>query len=396
MPRIDRYLKSWTRDYATLTLTVFALCNRTMYIAKLQRYPFDNRFPHGLPEQTYRDQWLRVGRNAAKCTGAVDWVTSGSGGSFESLIVSWLCWTKALMNENRSLKDYRTTAIKEHSLSNEEVRRYSRQILVQEFGVQGQERLRATSLLIVGAGGLGCPVSLYCAGAGVGRIGVVDGDFISSDNLHRQIAYDENCVGHSKAESIKSSVKRYLINDACILAKKPLVSGSVVRWDGQLSVYGYGEDCPCYRCVFPSPPPMDAVISCSDDGVLGPNKLLAKTDRIDPHSFSELSKNSEKRLLLIDTRPSHEFSIGHLPNAINIPILKLCRSSSTDVTRELDADVNEMRDKGVYVICRRGEDSQKAVLYLRKEFADSLISFKDIDGGYEMWSHTVDKNFPVY
>uniref|UniRef100_A0A8R1TUV7 Rhodanese domain-containing protein n=1 Tax=Onchocerca volvulus TaxID=6282 RepID=A0A8R1TUV7_ONCVO len=417
-------------------------------------------------------------------------------------------------------------AVKEHSLSNDEVMRYSRQILVQEFGVQGQERLRATSLLIVGAGGLGCPVALYCAGAGIGRIGIVDGDFISSDNLHRQIAYDENSVGQSKVESIKSSVKRlnsnvcidvykdyllkrnavqivskydiiadctdnvsascvlfwYLVNDACVLMKKPLVSGSVVRWDGQLSVYGYGEDCPCYRCVFPDPPPVDTVTNCSENGVLGPvvgiigsmqaneiikiaaikkcsfagflylfdalngktktvklrrqktncvvcskhatitelgdckeingcsarthNNLLTKNDRIDPYSYFKLNENNGKKPLLIDTRPPHEFSIGHLSDAINIPMLRLCRSSSADIMRELGTSINEMRDKGemeyangvsaVYVICRRGEDSQIAVLYLRKEFADSLISFKDIDGGYEKWSHAVDKDFPIY
>ncbi|VDM22912.1 unnamed protein product [Wuchereria bancrofti] len=407
-------------------------------------------------------------------------------------------------------------AEKEHNLSNVEVMRYSRQILVQEFGVQGQERLRATSLLIVGAGGLGCPVALYCAGAGVGRIGIVDGDFISSDNLHRQIAYDEHCVGQSKAESLKSSIKKlnssvridvykhylskhnaldivsnydivadctdnvstsyvlswYLVNDACILMKKPLVSGSAVRWDGQLSVYGYGEGCPCYRCLFPKPPAIDAVTKCSDSGVLGPVvgvigsmqageiikiaatkkscfagflylfnalngtsktiklrqqkdncavcgkeqtitelgdckelygcstrtriKILAENDRIDPYSYFKLSENSGKKPILIDTRWPHEFSIGHLPNAINIPMLKLCCLTSADVVRELEADIKEMRDRGVYVICRRGEDSQIAVLYLRKEFADSLVPFKDINGGYEKWSQAVDKDFPIY
>ncbi|OZC09923.1 hypothetical protein X798_03029 [Onchocerca flexuosa] len=423
---------------------------------------------------------------------------------------------KVPTEESRILKSYKMMAVKEHSLSNDEVIRYSRQILVQEFGVQGQERLRATSLLIVGAGGLGCPVALYCAGAGIGRIGIVDGDFISSDNLHRQIAYDENSIGQSKVESIKSSVKRwwkftvsiifgdgirlnsnvcidvykdylfkrnalqiiskydivadctdnvsascvlfwYLVNDACVLMKKPLVSGSVVRWDGQLSVYGYGENCPCYRCVFPDPPPVDAVTNCSENGVLGPvvgiigssfagflylfdafngktktvklrrqktncvvcskhatitelgdckelygcsakthNNLLTKSDRIDPYSYFKLNENNDKKPLLIDTRPPHEFSIGHLSDAINIPMLRLCRSSSADIVRELETSIKEMRDKGVYVICRRGEDSQIAVLYLRKEFADSLISFKDIDGGYEKWSRAVDENFPIY
>ncbi|EGG21729.1 molybdenum cofactor synthesis 3 [Cavenderia fasciculata] len=164
-------------------------------------------------------------------------------------------------------------------------------------------------VLIVGAGGLGCPVALYLACAGVGTIGIVDYDAVELGNLHRQVGHTESRQGVSKAESLAMSIKernsdiqtivhetmftsdtameivqhydividasdnvatRYLCNDCCILAGKPLVSGSALKWDGQLTVYNYGPTCPCYRCIFPTPPPADTVTKCSDGGVLGP------------------------------------------------------------------------------------------------------------------------------
>uniref|UniRef100_A0A915BHS5 Rhodanese domain-containing protein n=1 Tax=Parascaris univalens TaxID=6257 RepID=A0A915BHS5_PARUN len=167
-----------------------------------------------------------------------------------------------------------------HDLSLDEIRRYSRQILVDEIGVKGQQKLRNASVMIIGAGGLGCPVALYTAAAGIGRIGIVDGDTVSVDNLHRQIAHTEARVGTSKASSLRdallrlnSSVRidiydmnlssvnalqvmkeydiiadctdnapsRYLINDTCVLLKRPLVSGSALRWEGQLTVYDFSK-----------------------------------------------------------------------------------------------------------------------------------------------------------
>lgn len=192
--------------------------------------------------------------------------------------------------------------------SSAEVERYSRQMLVPAFGAPSQVELKSLSVLIVGAGGLGCPAALYLAAAGVGRMGIVDDDVVAVSNLHRQVGHSEGRTGVLKAESlaasclsINSSVTvealvarftacngadltrrydiildctdnpgtRYLINDAAVLAGKPVVSGAAVGSDGQLSVYNY-EGGPCYRCMFPVPPAVGTVTNCSDAGVLGP------------------------------------------------------------------------------------------------------------------------------
>uniref|UniRef100_A0A914VIB8 Adenylyltransferase and sulfurtransferase MOCS3 homolog n=1 Tax=Plectus sambesii TaxID=2011161 RepID=A0A914VIB8_9BILA len=196
-----------------------------------------------------------------------------------------------------------------HSLTASEIGRYSRQLIVEELGVKGQERLRDASVLIVGAGGLGCPVAMYLAAAGVGKLGVVDHDDVSIDNLHRQVLHSESSVDTPKAHSIQTALNRlnssvtvvpycmqltsknalniikdydivadcsdnaatrYLVNDACVLTGKPLVSGSALRWEGQLTVYHNGKDCPCYRCIYPEPPRPDMVTNCADGGVIGP------------------------------------------------------------------------------------------------------------------------------
>lgn len=195
----------------------------------------------------------------------------------------------------------------ETPLSHAEVARYSRQLILPEFGPQGQRKLAAASVLIVGCGGLGCPASIYLAAAGVGRLGLIDYDAVELNNLHRQILHTEEKVGVSKAVSVASSVKalnnhveiipyeialtsdkalqvidkydlvldctdnvatRYLLNDACVMANRPLVSGSALRYEGQLTVYHY-EGGPCFRCIHPKPPPPETVTNCSDGGVLG-------------------------------------------------------------------------------------------------------------------------------
>lgn len=177
-----------------------------------------------------------------------------------------------------------------------------------EIGVAGQKRMKETSVLIVGCGGLGCPASLYLTAAGIGRIGLIDADNVEISNLHRQVLHTENRVGLPKTESAVQSlsqlnhnvdlepitmkltranaieiiskydiivdatdnvVARYLINDACVLSGKPLVSGSALRFDGQLTVYNYNKSTPCYRCLFPTPPPAGTVTNCSDGGVIG-------------------------------------------------------------------------------------------------------------------------------
>ena len=189
-----------------------------------------------------------------------------------------------------------------------DITRYSRQLLVPSFGARGQECLRTLRVLIVGAGGLGCPAALYLAGAGVGSLTVVDDDVVERSNLHRQVAHTEASAGTPKAESLVRALRalnsditaaaqvarfsasngvtlaaaahvvldasdnpatRYLVNDACVLAGVPLVSGAALGTDGQVGVYGLRGG-PCYRCVHAQPPPSGSVRSCADAGVLGP------------------------------------------------------------------------------------------------------------------------------
>jgi adenylyltransferase/sulfurtransferase len=193
-------------------------------------------------------------------------------------------------------------------VSKEEAERYSRQILVSEVGVSGFRKIADAAVLVVGAGGLGSPAALYLVGAGVKCLGIVDGDNVETTNLHRQVIHSEDRVGVNKAASAAKScralnqkvpvvtheeflnennalnimsqydvivdatdnvVTRYLLNDACVLLGKPLVSGSALRMEGQLTVYSYGGG-PCYRCIFPQPPPAHTVTNCSDGGVIGP------------------------------------------------------------------------------------------------------------------------------
>ena len=187
------------------------------------------------------------------------------------------------------------------------LRRYSRHLLIPEVGLEGQERLARARVLVVGAGGLGSPVLAYLAAAGVGRIGIVDDDVVDVTNLQRQILYQTADVGSKKAElaaerlaalnpqiavdpipirfeasnarelvrlydvvvdGTDSFATRYLINDACVLEKKADVYGSIFRFDGQVSVFGL-PGAPCYRCVYPEPPPPDTVPTCAEGGVLG-------------------------------------------------------------------------------------------------------------------------------
>ncbi|CAD7013998.1 unnamed protein product [Ceratitis capitata] len=195
-----------------------------------------------------------------------------------------------------------------NDLTKDEIERYSRQLILPGFGVTAQTKLRNSSFLIVGMGGLGCPSSQYLVAAGSGRIGLVDYDLVDRSNLHRQTLHTECTIGLPKVESAKSAllqinpnceiityktllnsgnaleiikqydvildctdnvVTRYMLNDACVLQHKPLVSGSALQFDGQLTVYHYGEICPCYRCLFPVPPPPQAVTNCGDGGVMG-------------------------------------------------------------------------------------------------------------------------------
>jgi adenylyltransferase/sulfurtransferase len=192
-------------------------------------------------------------------------------------------------------------------LSNEEVARYSRHLIMPEVGMTGQRKLKAASVLMIGTGGLGAPLGMYLAAAGVGRLGLVDFDVVDASNLQRQIIHGTKDVGRPKIESARERIQdinphvkiethetkltsenalrlfvnydvivdgtdnfptRYLVNDACVLTGKPNVYGSIFRFEGQASVF-WAERGPCYRCLYPEPPPPGLVPSCAEGGVLG-------------------------------------------------------------------------------------------------------------------------------
>jgi adenylyltransferase/sulfurtransferase len=192
-------------------------------------------------------------------------------------------------------------------LTNEEIARYSRHLILPEVGMEGQQKLKAARVLCVGTGGLGAPLALYLAAAGVGTLGLIDFDVVDESNLQRQIIHSQNTVGMLKVDSAEQMIKglnkntnvvkhntmltsanaleifkdydviadgtdnfqtRYLVNDACVLTGKPNAYGSIFRFEGQASVFA-AEEGPCYRCLYPEPPPPGLVPSCAEGGVLG-------------------------------------------------------------------------------------------------------------------------------
>lgn len=406
------------------------------------------------------------------------------------------------------------------SLSNQEILRYSRQLLLPELGVKGQLRLSGSSVLVVGCGGLGCPLAQYLAAAGVGRLGLLDYDEVELSNLHRQILHGEDNQGMAKALSAAAAARRlnsevecipynlqlspenalqliqqydivadcsdnvptrYLVNDACVLSGKPLVSASALRMEGQLTVYNYRGG-PCYRCLYPVPPPPETVTNCSDGGVLGvipgimgcfqalevlkiasgqisscdqtlllldgqssrlrsirlrsrqsscsvcgdqpsitqlldyqrfcgsaPTDkcrkllLLPPDQRISVQDYKSLLDSCAPHLLL-DVRPLVEVEICRLPFSTNIPLSSLEERSSDHLLllkerirtlkQELDGDAQPQ----VFVICKLGNDSQKAVKVLESLSGSELdnISVKDISGGLMAWARKIDQTFPQY
>lgn len=404
--------------------------------------------------------------------------------------------------------------MQEYGLNNDEICRYSRQLFLTEIGVQGQKKIKDSSVLIVGAGGLGCPAAFYLACAGIGHIGIVDYDNVEINNLHRQLLYTEANIGTAKviaaAESINrlnSYIKvtpykiqlnsknaldiiknydividgtdnvatRYLLNDACVLSGKPLVSGSALRFEGHLTVFNYNNG-PCYRCVFPEPPPPETVTNCGDAGVLGavvgtigvlqaletlkmilnmpdiisgrlllfdgtetkfhnvrlrsknvdcaicgqhrvirelmdyeefcgakandkePNlNLLRKEERISAEEYNEIIKLNSNPPILIDVRSPEEYEICHLQDSINIPFTQLGKEHNLSLIRSnIKKAQEEHRPVDIYVLCRRGNDSQRAVQYLKNLFTKDTLRIRDIIGGIYAWSNKIDPKFPKY
>jgi adenylyltransferase/sulfurtransferase len=253
-------------------------------------------------------------------------------------------------------------------LDGDELARYARQIRLPQLGVDGQARLKASSVLIVGAGGLGSPAAMYLAAAGVGRIGIADGDRVDPSNLHRQLLHRSGDVGSAKTESAQHTLAsinphvqveaidarvsranardlvtaydvvidgtdnfptRYLLSDACVLTGRPLIYGSVDRFEGQLSVFST-DNGPCYRCLFPTPPEAGTVQNCADAGVLGvlPGLIgtLQATEAL--KAILGLGNPLIGRLLLVDT-----LSMGF--RTIRIERNPICPACGTRELREL-------------------------------------------------------------
>jgi adenylyltransferase/sulfurtransferase len=379
-------------------------------------------------------------------------------------------------------------------LSNDEIKRYSRHLIMPEVAMEGQKKLKAASVLTIGAGGLGSPLGLYLAAAGVGRIGIVDFDVVDYSNLQRQIMHGTKDVGRPKLASAKDRLTdinphiqvdtydspltsanalelfrdydiivdgtdnfptRYLVNDACVLLGKPNVYGSIFRFDGQASVF-YAKEGPCYRCLYPEPPPPGLVPSCAEGGVLGIlpgvigviqatetiKLILGKGDSLIGRlllfdalrmKFREmkLRKNPECPICgdhptikaLIDynefcgVTPHVEATVGAKEFEITPEELKqrldrgddlfildvrepheyqICKlpGSTLIPLRQVPARVHELDSaREIVVHCKMGGRSAEAVKFLRQV---GFRKIKNLVGGIDAWAQRIDPRVPRY
>ena len=369
-------------------------------------------------------------------------------------------------------------------LAPDESERYARHLTLPGFGEQGQRQLKASSVLIIGAGGLGSPAAMYLAAAGVGRIGLVDFDRVDESNLQRQILYGESVVGekkldaawqrlhdlnrHVRVETFNDRLSsrnalalfepydvvldgtdnfptRYLVNDACVLLGKPNVYGSIFRWDGQAAVFDATRG-PCYRCIYPEPPPPGMVPSCAEGGVLGVlpgivgtiqateaiklitgagDPLIGRLLLIDALAMRfrslKLEKNPQCRICgtnreireLIDYE---EFC--NPVNKMNISAAELAQrlSESKDLIvvdvrepyewnaghledarhiplQQVPARMGEIpRDAEIVMVCRSGSRSANAQQFL---LANGFERVKNLSGGMTAWKRDVDPSMTV-
>jgi molybdopterin/thiamine biosynthesis adenylyltransferase/rhodanese-related sulfurtransferase len=380
-------------------------------------------------------------------------------------------------------------------LTHEEILRYSRHLLIPEVGLAGQQKLKASSALIIGTGGLGSPVALYLAAAGVGHIGLVDYDVVDTTNLQRQVIHGTSMVGKLKVESARSRLldlnpliqvdaynepftsanamriasdydilidgtdnfpTRYLTNDVCVFLGKPNVHGSIYRFDGQASVF-FAKEGPCYRCLFPEPPPPGLVPSCAEGGVLGVlpatigsiqasealklllgigepliGKLLLYNALDMSFDFVTLKKSPKCRICgpnadvteLIDYEdfcgvPGHDHEDGSAGDNWDISATDLSarlslasdlllldvrephelaisalRGSKNIPLGELAARLSELDSaREMVVFCKAGTRSKRALELL---VSAGFRKVKNLKGGINAWARDVDKELPVY
>ena len=381
-------------------------------------------------------------------------------------------------------------------LSNEEIGRYSRHLILPEVGMAGQKKLKGTSVLCIGTGGLGSPIAMYLAAAGIGKIGIVDFDLVDYSNLQRQIIHGTDDVDRPKVQSGKETLNsinpevevvihetmltsenaleiiepydivvdgtdnfptRYLTNDACVLLKKPNVYGSIFRFEGQASVFAPELGGPCYRCLYPEPPPPGMVPSCAEGGVLGvlPGIIgciqateiiklaLGKGEplinRLMLYSaldmkFRELKLRRDPKCPICSDNPTitelidyQEFcGIGDEPDEpqahpdeVSVQDMKKAMDdSSSDIAfldvREYD-EVEIAKIEGVpliplgelmsqrfteldpnqtiYIHCKMGGRSLKAVEFLKQQ---GFKYCKSVAGGINAWSDDIDSSVPRY
>jgi adenylyltransferase/sulfurtransferase len=378
-------------------------------------------------------------------------------------------------------------------LTPNEVARYSRHLIMPEVGMDGQKRLKAASVLLIGAGGLGSPLGLYLAAAGVGRIGLVDFDVVDFSNLQRQVLHGTPDVGRPKLQSARDRLRainpdvrldlyetrlssanalqlfepydiiidgtdnfptRYLVNDACVLLKKPNVYGSIFRFDGQASVFYPGKG-PCYRCLYPEPPPPGEVPSCAEGGVLGilpgligciqateaVKLILGKGETLVGRlvlydalamTFREFRVRRNPKCPICGDHPTvtklidyeqfcgvrgQEATPASMGGETTVEELKarldrgdkvfildvrnpeeyqICRipGSSLLPLPELARRFGELdRDREMVVHCKSGMRSQKAIAFLRQQ---GFTKLSNLQGGILAWADRIDPAMPKY
>ncbi len=380
-------------------------------------------------------------------------------------------------------------------LTHEEIRRYSRHLLIPEVGLEGQKKLKQSSILIIGTGGLGSPVSMYLAAAGVGHLGLVDYDVVDYSNLQRQVIHGSATLGDLKVESAKQRLldinpeieittynqlftsdnaleiakgydliidgtdnfpTRYLVNDVCVMLGIPNVYGSIFRFDGQVSVFD-AEDGPCYRCLFPEPPPPGLVPSCAEGGVLGvlpgtvgtlqateaiklllgigtslKGKMLLYNALDMSFDFINLRKNPNCKVCspepeiteLIDYEafcgmPMHDHDEGsagadwditvtelaeelksdHPPRVIDVREpheLKIAALEDADLIPlgQLAGKLSELDSaEEIVLLCKSGTRSARALELL---VGAGFRKVKNIKGGINAWAREIDPSMPVY